>query len=265
MKTIRTSQTVSNVVTAGETFASIIPVDTAIINKVETSIVSARALHSALGVDTRFSDWIKRRIAEYKFGKDVDYVIVEILSDSKLSSAKSRQQVTHDYLITLSMAKELAMVASTEQGRAIRQYFIKCEEELRKVAPLKAADHRRDLKINLHVADHYKTMCDALIRLRAAAGKETKDFHYANESTMIDRMVLAGLTAKKWAEVNGYSGSPRSHMNRFQLMHMSYLELTNTAFIEAGQSYHDRKATLIALSQSWLARKAAVIIAGEDY
>ncbi|WP_392336342.1 antA/AntB antirepressor family protein [Pantoea stewartii] len=74
------------------------------------------------GQNSRLTDWIKRRIAEYGFIDGDDYQMVEILSTSSLSSAKSRQQVAHDYLLTLDTAKELAMVERNERGRAVRRY-----------------------------------------------------------------------------------------------------------------------------------------------
>lgn len=49
--------------------------------------------------------------------------------------AKSSKQTTNrgrpsiDYVISLTMAKELAMVEKNETGRAIRRYFIQCEQE----------------------------------------------------------------------------------------------------------------------------------------
>jgi phage anti-repressor protein len=38
------------------------------------------------------------------------------LSSPKRASAKFRQQIEHDYLLSLDMAKEVAMVERNEQG-----------------------------------------------------------------------------------------------------------------------------------------------------
>ncbi|HFI8141776.1 antA/AntB antirepressor family protein [Escherichia coli] len=116
-----------------QNFCEIIPVSSGVIGGRETNIVSARALHKVLGVKRDFTTWIKGRIDEYGFKKGVDFEFVENLTSPNPVSAKSRQRVEHDYLSTINMAKELAMVERTEQGRAVRQYFIKCEEELHKV------------------------------------------------------------------------------------------------------------------------------------
>ncbi|MXF29166.1 antA/AntB antirepressor family protein, partial [Escherichia coli] len=40
-----------------------------------------------------------------------------------------------DYLLSVGMAKELAMIERNDQGRAIRRYFIQCEEELQRSVP----------------------------------------------------------------------------------------------------------------------------------
>ena len=40
-----------------------------------------------------------------------------------------------DYLLSLNMAKELAIVENNAQGKAARRYFISCEEQLSQIAP----------------------------------------------------------------------------------------------------------------------------------
>jgi hypothetical protein len=60
------------------------------------------------------------------------------------------------------MAKELAMVERNEQGRAVRRYFIQCEEALQRSVPEIAAQYRRQLKARIGAANLFKPMCVAL-------------------------------------------------------------------------------------------------------
>lgn len=234
--------------------AALVPVIPGNIGDNQTHIVSARTLHEALGVKRDFTTWIKDRIRRYGFVEGVNYVVVENLTSPVLGRSKSRQRVEHDYLITLNMGKEIAMVERSEQGRTIRRYFIKCEEELHKAAPEKAAALRRELKARLTVASYFKPMCAALDLQRAETGKATQPHHYTTEANMLARIVTGGMTAKQWAQSNGVTGDPRDHMNALQLEHLSYLEQSNITLIETGQNYHQRKAELMRLSQRWLAR-----------
>ena len=238
-----------------QNFAEMIPVISGVIGRHTTDIVSAKTLHSALGVRRDFTNWIKGRIAEYGFTDGVDFEVVESLSTPNPASAKSRQQIMHEYLITLRMGKELSMVERTEQGRAIRHYFIKCEEELRSRAPEQAAALRRELKARITVASYFKPMCAALEAYRADRGKTTLQHHYTTESNMLARIVLGGMTAKQWAKMNGIVGEPRDSMNTAQLEHLSYLEQTNITLLELGKDYPQRKSELLRLSQRWLSRR----------
>lgn len=242
-----------NLILSGD-FANLIPVIPGKIGRHQTSVVSAAALHTALGVSSRLTDWIKRRIAEYGFTDGDDYQVVEILSDSYLSSAKSRQQVAHDYLLTLDTAKQIAMVERNERGRAIRRYFIHCEQELQRLSPQTVRELRHQLKGRVMVASYHKPMCAALALQRAAAGKPTHGHHYATEANLIARLVLDGMTASQWATSNGLAGDPRDHMSGDQLGLMAYLEQSNTTLIDTGMDYHQRKEHLARLVDKWRLR-----------
>ena len=85
--------------------------------------VNARELHSFLDVQTRYNDWIIRRISEYGFVEESDFY--SFLSES------SGGRPTKEYAISIGMAKELAMVERNEKGRQARQYFIECERRLK--------------------------------------------------------------------------------------------------------------------------------------
>ncbi|MCD2165570.1 antA/AntB antirepressor family protein [Comamonas koreensis] len=81
---------------------------------------NARELHAYLGPDTRFNDWIDRRIAEYDFQEGKDFY-------SFLSKTPSGGRPSKEYTLALNMAKELSMVERTPKGKEARLYFIECE------------------------------------------------------------------------------------------------------------------------------------------
>jgi phage anti-repressor protein len=87
--------------------------------------VDARELHASLQVKSEFNYWIRRRIEEYGFKEGEEFSS----NLKKIGDGAGRSRI--DYLITVDMAKELAMVERTEFGQRVRRYFIECEKELR--------------------------------------------------------------------------------------------------------------------------------------
>jgi len=45
-----------------------------------------------------------------------------------------------DYIISIDMAKELAMVENNEMGKKVRKYFIRVEEDFKKVMQIATSD-----------------------------------------------------------------------------------------------------------------------------
>jgi phage anti-repressor protein len=85
-------------------------------------LVNARELHEFLGVSWKFTDWIQDRIEKYKFSEE-DFF--------RFSGKSTGGRPMTDYLLTIDMAKELAMVENNDKGREVRRYFIECEKSLR--------------------------------------------------------------------------------------------------------------------------------------
>ena len=113
--------------------------------------VNARELHAFLGNKMHFADWIKKRIVDYGFVENVDYVRVELAAGLAMAQTggdfadilhaqKNETQETStcdfgqrgriEYALSLDMAKELSMVERNAQGKQARQYFIDCEKRL---------------------------------------------------------------------------------------------------------------------------------------
>ncbi len=89
-------------------------------------LCNAQDLHAFLDVQTRFNDWVARRIEQYGFIEGEDYYSV-LSNRSDGLPGKPRTE----YHLTLDTAKELAMVENNEQGRQVRRYFIAMEREAR--------------------------------------------------------------------------------------------------------------------------------------
>jgi len=95
----------------------LIPLQTTDFNGEQTRTVNARDLHVFLGVQSEFRNWIKNRIEQFDFVQDVDFIAGNFLPGSERI----------DYHLTISMAKELAMVERSAKGKEARLYFIECE------------------------------------------------------------------------------------------------------------------------------------------
>ena len=82
----------------------------------------ARDLHAYLNPGTDFNMWIARRIDEYGFEEGKDFQ--SFLGES------TGGRPPKEYIVSLGMAKELAMVERTPKGKDARQYYIECERRV---------------------------------------------------------------------------------------------------------------------------------------
>ena len=85
--------------------------------------VSAYELYLYLEVSTKFSMWFSRRVQFYGFTEGSDFVPFLGLT------TVGRQR--EDYILSIDMAKELAMLEKTPKGKEIRKYLIDVENKYR--------------------------------------------------------------------------------------------------------------------------------------
>ena len=103
---------------------NLIKIEKSIINGTEINSVNAREIHEYLKVKTKFADWIKRAIEKYDFIENQDYAILK---------NGNGNNAFIDYLVSIDMAKELAMLENNPKGKETRKYFIYFEQRAKEV------------------------------------------------------------------------------------------------------------------------------------
>lgn len=88
----------------------------------EKQTVSARELHEALGVASRFNRWFDNNKELFVEGEDYN----KCTSSTVVGNGAVRE--LDDYEITIIMAKHLALMSRTEKGKIVRQYLIDLEK-----------------------------------------------------------------------------------------------------------------------------------------
>lgn len=88
--------------------------------------VMGRDLHDFLEVTTPYRKWFPRMV-EYGFEQGIDYADKIV----RVPDSWGREHDAIDHIISLDMAKEIAMIQRTERGKQARQYFIEAEKQLR--------------------------------------------------------------------------------------------------------------------------------------
>ncbi len=192
--------------------------------KQQERVINARELHSVLKVETRFNDWISRRIAEYDFKEGQDFY-------SFLSKTKGRPSVEYNFKI--DSAKEIAMVENNEIGKQIRRYFIEVEKHWREEI------ERRNTY--LEAKSDFPEFTDAI----KESHEVPKQYHYTNELDMINRIVL-GMTAKQFREKLGIKPgkSIRPYLTAEQIHAVKSLQRIDIGLIVAIPDFEQRKEVL---------------------
>ena len=107
----------------------LIKIENRIINDDHIQTVDARELYEYLESKQEFSNWIKKRIEQYGFVENIDYIKVDKkIMDNNQQFTKVGDRI--EYYISIDMAKEVSMVERNEKGKQARQYFILCEKLL---------------------------------------------------------------------------------------------------------------------------------------
>lgn len=96
-------------------------------NEVGEPTVLGRELHEFLGVETPYRKWFPRMV-EYGFTEGKDFNVDKNVRVGEEGDREVARELT-DHLLTIDMAKELAMIQRTERGKQARQYFIQVEKD----------------------------------------------------------------------------------------------------------------------------------------
>lgn len=88
-------------------------------------------------------------------------------------------------------------------------------------------------------------LTDAIKLSLLSAGKEAKHYHFSNEFNMINRLVL-GCTSRQFRNEHGLSASApvRDALTPWEIKAVEHLQRINTALLEVGMPYAERKARL---------------------
>lgn len=93
--------------------------------KNDQQLVSARDLHKALEVKTRFSLCAEQNFKMFEGGIDYEGVVVTTPYNQ---AHPDKLQKLQDYYVTVDMAKELCMMSKAPKGKEVRKYFIQVEK-----------------------------------------------------------------------------------------------------------------------------------------
>ena len=127
-------------------------------------VVSARELHNALEVQSRFNDWANRMLVDFEANIDFEIVLLDnkgsVLKNeyaAKLSSQqRSAKGIQTDYALLLDTAKHIAMIQRNDKGREIRRYFIEAEKQLRQQVIQKPMSNLELMKLAIHELEEQK-------------------------------------------------------------------------------------------------------------
>jgi phage anti-repressor protein len=231
-----------------------ITTDVSTIEDKPVQTVSARVLHTNLGVKRDFSNWIKAQIKRARLVVGRDYITVEDLRSPEKASAKDEQGVAQntdspekatvakkgdgdsvprkgdgkfssiEYHLTLDAAKHVSMMSRTDKGFEIREYFIKVEKAYQDKTNNTAIDTLRVTVTALQAKVDKLTpsLVEILLQHRTIyLGSRDNPTAYAQYLAVLEAPIIG------YRDASAKYGVPMTHL--MDLLNLKSIELADTA------------------------------------
>lgn len=214
--------------------------------------ISAKLLHNQLKVSRDFTTWIKKQIEEMELLESVDYKLETLSKGNQTHKGGDRRSV--DYLIQVSTAKEIAMVAGSKGGntskelkemsKLVRKYFIIIEKAFKNRTNWN--QNRKSTLINC------KELRGALITKREELLNGVPEWItngnlYSIEFSLLNTVIL-GMSSTQYRKEHYISSNEqiRNYFSEDQLDDVERLERYDAQLIISQEiySYEERKQIL---------------------
>ncbi len=214
--------------------------------------ISAKLLYNQLKVSRDFTTWIKKQIEEMELLESVDYKLETLSKGNQTHKGGDRRSV--DYLIQVSTAKEIAMVAGSKGGntskelkemsKLVRKYFIIIEKAFKNRTNWN--QNRKSTLINC------KELRGALITKREELLNGVPEWItngnlYSIEFSLLNTVIL-GMSSTQYRKEHYISSNEqiRNYFSEDQLDDVERLERYDAQLIISQEiySYEERKQIL---------------------
>ncbi|MGW8169678.1 MAG: antA/AntB antirepressor family protein [Sulfurovaceae bacterium] len=99
------------------------------LNGNDVNSINSRELYEFLGSRQDYSTWIKSRLDDLGAVENMDFLLHKFVEQVPHQGG-TRGQTKINYIITIHIAKHLAMMERNDKGKEARDYFIECEQKL---------------------------------------------------------------------------------------------------------------------------------------
>lgn len=196
-------------------------------------MTTAKNLYSFLELNiSNYSKWCKTNILDNQFAEEnTDYIPFVVKDERGFNPNPST-----DYKITASFAKKLSMMQKNEKGEQARQYFLGCEEGLKRVA-----EERKQWEIERAKGVVIRHILTDTIKMKITDGPNKK-FAYPNYTKLIYK-ALFGKSMKELQEEYKIKGneSIREYLTTEQLREVESMEMLVSSLINCGWGYEQIK------------------------
>lgn len=202
--------------------------------------VNARDLWNQLDCPQgKFMNWVKRKFEPYGFSENIDFKASQ--NCESLNTGIPGMDKPKDFMLTIDMAKQLAMIDKKESGFIARRYFILMEDLIK----------RNDnwWRVRKPQKENYKPMCEALSSsIHKATGRSADDYDYKFEANRLN-VIATGSTAQA---IKLYLGMQPNELTRDGLEtdyneKIAFLQEQNMLLLGMNMSLIDRVKMLITM------------------
>ncbi|HCL4447318.1 TPA: antA/AntB antirepressor family protein [Clostridium botulinum] len=237
---------------------------TILLNDGEGCCVDSRKIWEELEVSKQFSHWIKQQIEDLDLKEEKEYDIVfkgyVDLTQEDIKNMnqqqRSRRGIVTEYLITIEIAKEIAMVAGAKGGRTgkelkknskmCRKYFILMEKAIKGIQEhekIREPEKQTYNKMKKVIIDDYSKKHDKVT-------KYDIDYLMKRECSLINQSLM-GLDAYEIKNKLGYMDiQTREHLQIKHNKAIDFLQNMIIGLVTAGVEFKERSKIIENICKS---------------